>query len=119
MAKKQRRSRVADRGTTGIGVSSPVEELLLKALERGDETFETGRFLVTFKEGAADEGLQSIGQRSMRVANARDFDSQAAVLEELGDADAVVFPEIGVALVGSEAAAERGMSIQSEIAADS
>jgi subtilisin len=119
MANRQRRSKATDSGRTGIGVSSPVEELLLKALERGDETFETGRFLVTFKEGAADEGLQSIGQRSMRVANARDFEGQAAVLEDLGDADAIVFPEIGVALVGSDAAAERGMNIQAEIAADS
>jgi hypothetical protein len=123
MAKKQRRSgsgKVAGRGgTTGVAVSSPVEELLLKAMERGDGTFETGRFLITFKEGATTEGLQSLGAKSMRVANARDFEAQAAVLEALGDADAIVFPEVGVALVGSDAAASRGMSVQAEIAADS
>jgi subtilisin family serine protease len=100
-------------------VSSPVEELLLKAMERGDGTFETGRFLVTFKEGATPEGLQSLGAKSMRVANARDFEGQAAVLETLGDADAIVFPEVGVALVGGDAAASRGMSVQAELAADS
>lgn len=99
--------------------SSSVEELLLAALERRDDSFETGRFLVTFKEGAAEEGLQSLGVQGMRVADARDFDGQAATLEDVGDAEAVVFPEIGVALVGGEAAEERGLSVASEIAADS
>jgi subtilisin len=99
--------------------SSPVHELLLAALARGDESLETGRYLVTFKEGAVNEGLQSLGSRGMRVADAREFKDQAATLEEVGDADAVVFPEIGVALVGGEAAQARGMSAQAEIAADS
>lgn len=101
--------------------SSPVEELLLAALERGDESFETGRYLITFKEGASDEGVKSLGVqgRGMRVADARDFDDQAATLESVGDADAVVFSEIGVALIGGNAAQERSMSAQLEIAGDS
>ena len=100
--------------------SSSVEELLLAALERGDESLETGRYLVTFKEGAAEEGLQSLGaQAGMRVANARDFEGQAATLEDVGDADALVFPEIGVALLGGAAAQERGMGAYADIAADS
>jgi subtilisin family serine protease len=37
----------------------------------------------------------------------------------MGDADAVVFPEIGVALVGATAAQERGMSANADFAADS
>ena len=36
-------------------------------------------------EGAAEEGIQSFGSKSLRVANARDFDEQAAILEEAGD----------------------------------
>ena len=68
--------------------SSTVEELLLAALERGDDSFETGRFLVTFKEGAAEAGLQSLGAQGMRVADARDYKDQAATLESVGDADA-------------------------------
>ena len=101
--------------------SSTVEELLLAALERGDESFETGRYLITFKEGASDEGVKSLGVqgRGMRVADARDFDDQAATLESVGDADAVVFSEIGVALIGGNAAQERSMSAQLEIAGDS
>ena len=103
-------------------VNSPVEELLLAAQERGDESLETGRYLVTFKEGAAEEGLQSLGAsgKGMRVADARDFEDQAATIESVGDADALVFPEVGVALVGGAAAAERGMgTAEAEIAADS
>lgn len=104
---------------TASRASSPVEELLLAALERGGDSLETGRYLVTFKEGAAEEGLQSLGVRGMRIADAREFEDQAMTLEDVGDADAVIFPEIGVALVGGDAAQERSMSVQSEIASDS
>jgi subtilisin family serine protease len=89
------------------------------ALDRGDDTFETGRYLVTFKEGAAEEGMQSLGTQGMRVANARDYKDQAATLESVGDADAVVFPEIGVALLGGQPAQARGLTAFAEIAADS
>lgn len=99
--------------------SSSVDDMLLAALERGDDSLETGRYLVTFKESAIEEGVQSFGTRGMRVADARDFEDQAATLENVGDADAVVFPEIGVALVGSEAAQERGLSVNAEVASDS
>jgi len=120
MAKKQqRRSRASDNGGTGARVSSSPEELLLAALERGDNSLETGRLIVTFKEGAAEDGAQALGAKSMRVANAREFDGQAAVLEELGDADAVVFPEIGVALIGGDSARDASISIQAELDADS
>lgn len=129
MATKKGRSRPAGRksirraaspaGAAATRTSSPIDEMLLAALERGDDSFETGRFLVTFKEGAAEEGLQSLGAQGMRVADARDFDGQAADLEAVGDADALVFPEIGVAVVGGAAAQERSMSVSAEIAADS
>jgi subtilisin family serine protease len=99
--------------------SASVDELLLAALERGDDSFETGRLLVTYKEGAAEEGLRSLGAQGMRVADARDFEGQAAVLEAVDDADAVVFPEIGVALVGGGAARERGISVAEALPADS
>jgi subtilisin family serine protease len=118
MAKKQKRSRTAG-SVNGARVSSNVDDLMLAALQRGDDTLETGRLLVTFKEGAAEEGMQSFGSKSLRVANARDFTDQAAVLDEVGDADAIVFPEIGVALVGSDSASEAGIALQAETAADS
>lgn len=105
--------------TSATRTSSPVDEMLLAALERGDDSFETGRLLITFKEGAAEDGLHSLGFGGMRVADARDFEDQAATLENVGDADAVLFPEIGVALVGGGAAQEFGVSVFAEVAADS
>jgi len=94
--------------------------LLLAALERGDDAMKTGRFLITFKEGAAEAGLQALqAQRGLRVANARDFNDQAVNFEEAGDAEAMVFPEIGVALVGSQAAIARGLGAEAAIEEDS
>ena len=118
MATRKRR-KVPSGSPAASSASSSVEDLLLAALERGDDSFETGRFLVTFKEGAAEAGLQALGARGMRVADARDFKDQAATLESVGDADAVVFPEVGVALLGAGAARARDMSVHAEIAADS
>jgi subtilisin family serine protease len=117
-------ARTARARDTTAQVSTPVEDLLLAAQERGDESLETGRYLITFKEGASEDGIRSLGTkgkgRGMRVANARDFDDQAATFESLGDVDALAFPEIGVALVGATAAAEHAMdSDDVKIAADS
>ena len=120
MATKSRRGSKKTKASASAALaSSSVEELLLAALERGDDSFETGRYLVTFKEGAAEEGMQSLGTQGMRVASARDFKDPAATLADVGDADAVVFPEIGVALLGAEPAQARGMSAFAEIASDS
>jgi len=120
MAKKQqRRSRAADNGGNAARVSSSPDELMLAALQRGDNSLETGRLLVTFKEGAAEEGAQALGASSLRVADARDFDGQAVVLDQAGDADAVVFPEIGVAVVGGDSARDAAMSLQAALDADS
>ena len=120
MAKKNPGRSPKARGNGGKGrASSSVDELLLAALERGDESLETGRYLVTFKETAADEGIQEFSTLGLRVADARDFEDQAVTVENVADADAVVFPEIGVALVGADAAQERSMSANAEIAADS
>jgi subtilisin len=98
--------------------SSTVEEMLLAAQASGSDSMETGRFIVTFKEGAVDEGIKALRAQSMRTADARDFADQSVQLESLGDADALVFPEIGAAVVGAAAAQERGMSAASELAAD-
>jgi hypothetical protein len=100
-------------------VSSPVDEMLLAALERGDDSLETGRYLITFKEGAATkEASESLSARGMRIADARDFTDQAVVFEAAGDADAVVFPEINCAIVSGGVAEASGFSVESEIAAD-
>lgn len=108
----------AGNGSPG-GASSSIEELLLAALERGDESLETGRFIVTFRAGAVEEGIQALGTQGFRAADARDFENQAMTLEDVGDAEAVVLPEVGVAIVGGAALGEHGMSVQAEIANDS
>jgi subtilisin len=100
-------------------ISASTDELLLAALERGDAE-KTGRVLVTFKEGATDAGMQALqAQVTLRVASARDFQNQAAVLDAAGDAEVFVFPEIGVALLGSEAARAAGITAEAAIAEDS
>src|SRR5688572_8991410 len=106
MAKKsaKRTKSQATAGTAGSGV----DEMLLAAMARGDTSFETGRYLITFKEGAAKEGAKSLEARGLRVADARDFKSQSVNVEDVGDADSLVLPEIGVALVSSAPFAAKG-----------
>ena len=97
--------------------TSNVEELLLAAFERGDVTLETGRYLITFKEGAVTEGIQALSGFGLRTADARDFVGQA--IQDVDGADSVILPEIGVAVVAGEPFAARGLSVETEIAADS
>jgi hypothetical protein len=100
-------------------VSSSIEEMLLAALERSDGGLETGRYLITYREDAVKQGVQSLKSQGLRMADARDSKDQALNLQDVGDADAVVFPEIGVALVSGPAFEARGLSVQAEIEADS
>jgi subtilisin len=101
-------------------ITASADDLLLAILEQGGDTTKTGRFLMTFKEGGAAAGMKSLqSKRGLRVANARDFKNQAVTLAEAGDAHAMVFPEIGVALVGGAAAAEHGITSAEFVAADS
>jgi subtilisin family serine protease len=100
-------------------VSASVDDLLTAALERGDDTMETGRYICTYKENAVEEGLKSLREQGLRVADARDYSDQAVALDSVGDAEALVFPEIGAAVIGGDAFQQRGMSLQAAIADDS
>lgn len=105
---------------TSPQVSTSTDDLLLRAMQEGGDLEKTGRFIITFKEGATDEGMKQLQSVSgFRTASAADFDNQAAAFEAMGDADAMVFPEIGSALVGADAATSRGMASGLSIAADS
>jgi subtilisin family serine protease len=118
MATKKRTSDVES--TAGALVSTDAESLLLAALERGGDTSKTGRFLMTFKEGSMDAGVKHLeSTHGLRLAHARDFKNQAVMLEEAGGADAVVFPDIHVALISGPAAEARSMHAEMEIAEDS
>lgn len=89
-----------------VGVSS-YDQMLLNALQRGDESLETGRYIVTYREDAPEQGGEFLKSLGLRTADARDFDEQAVSVEDVGDADALIFPEIGAAVISAEAAAER------------
>lgn len=112
--------RPSSASAASLQVSSSAEALMLAAIERGEDLSTTGRFLVTYKEGALDAGVKHLkSQSGFRVANARDFKDQAAVFEAAGDADAFMFPEIGVALISGKGASSRGMTAEAVIAEDS
>lgn len=101
-------------------VSTSTDDLMLAALASGGDPSTTGRFIVTFKEGARDAGIKQLqAQSGFRMANALDFADQATMFAAAGDADALVFPEIGVALVSGGAATSRGMSAEAFVAEDS
>lgn len=121
--RKTTRSRkaVSASNSTGTGhVSSSAEEMMLAALARGDDTFQTGRYVATFREGAAESGKQTlIAEHGMRVADARDFAGQAVSFDNTAGADAVLFPEIGVTLIGGEAASARNLSAATKMPAGS
>jgi hypothetical protein len=121
MAKRAKRAtaRVTRSAAAGAAPTSSIEELLLAAQERGGDSLETGRFLVTFKEGAVTEGVQALKAKGLRSADARDFSGQAFGIQDVGDADSLVLPEIGVAVVSGASFASRSMSIHEEIATDS
>ena len=96
-----------------------IEAMLLAAQAHGGDSLQTGRYLVTYKEGAQEAGMKAMKAQGMRSADARDFTNQAVDVADVGDADMLMFPEIGVALVNGPAMQARGMGTQDEIASDS
>jgi subtilisin family serine protease len=106
-------------GSSDSTLSTSVDELLAGALERGRDSLETGRFIATFHEDALDAGIQALTSSGMQVADARDFDQQAVSALDVGDAEVLVFPEIGAAVLSGPAAVERGMTAEMAVSADS
>lgn len=103
----------------GVSMTSSIDELLLHAAERGDDSLQTGRYVVTYKEGAGEVAGESLKAAGLRTADARDFSDQAFELSDVGDADALILPEIGVAVVTSPGIESAGLGIQEELSADS
>ena len=114
MAKKNQ-----SRGDSEAQISSTPDELLTAALERGDDSLETGRYIVTFKENASDEAIKSLGAQGVRFAAAGDYANGAVTFENVGDAEAVVFPEIGSAVISGAAYEARGLSALADGSAES
>jgi len=120
MATKRRARSKTQVNLASAQVSTTADDLLLAAMRTGGDLSKTGRFLVTFKAGATTAGVKHLKSVSgLRTASAADFKGAAVAFEETGDADALVLPEIGVALVSGEAAVDRGMTGTKALEADS
>ena len=118
MAKKSISKPRGPRAAGAQQLSSSIDEMLLAAAARGESTYETGRYLITYKENATAEGIRSLKKIGLRAATSRDFTNQAVTVQDVGDADALVFPEIGVALVSGTALNQRGMGVRALGASD-
>lgn len=110
MVRRPTRSSRSDSDNESFGMDS-IDQMLLEANERGDESFETGRFLVTYAQEATDDSKSMLESLGLRTADARDFEDQAVNMSDVGDADALVLPEIGVALVSAPDFAERSFGL--------
>jgi subtilisin family serine protease len=62
----------------------------------------TGRFIVTFREGAEQQAAAALSGAGLQVASSNDFTDSAVDFSALSTADALVLPEIGVAVVSAE-----------------
>lgn len=112
MADTGARSSSGNGATAGVGASS--DDLLLQAIKSGQVGWETGRTLVTFKQGAADAGVQELQDRGLDVADANDVDYVG--VSALDNSDALVFKEIGVALVTADAVQSLDVTGQGAVA---
>ena len=93
-----------------LQISATVDDLLRAALKRGGDTSQTGRYIITFKEGGLETGVKTLQQRhSFQMADARDYLEQAVNLQDAAQVDVLSFPEIGVAVMSGEAAATRNL----------
>ncbi len=101
-----------------VRISATIEELLLAALDRDENNLKTGRYIITFREDSVEEGIKSLDARGFRVADARDFKNQAVTLQDVGDAEVLVFPEIRSAVVSGAVQQEFGMGVQGKMAAE-
>jgi subtilisin len=90
---------------------STIDRMLLDAMERGDESLETGRYIVTYSPDSVNESKAMLESLDLRMADARDFDDQASTMAAVSDADGLILPEIGVAIVSSADFVERGMAM--------
>src|SRR5258708_35763711 len=105
MATKKRTEAAAEDSSSSPLVSADADTLLAAAMKRGGDTSTAGRFLMTFKEGAMEAGVKHLeAKRGLRLAHAGDFKDNAVSFAEAAGADAIVFPEIHVALVSGPAA---------------
>jgi subtilisin len=54
--------------------------------------------------------VKSLREQGLRIADTRDFEEQAARLDAVGDADTLVFPEVGAAVISGGSFRERNLA---------
>jgi subtilisin family serine protease len=116
MVRRPTRAAGADQA---LSTASPIDEMLLAALERDETDLKTGRYIVTYKEGAMEQGAEHLQSLGLVAADAREFSGQAVSLEAVAGADALLLPELGIAVVAGPVFEERGFGVESAIASDS
>jgi hypothetical protein len=69
-----------------------------------DKPVYTGRYIAIFKPDATADAIQQfLTNASVKSASATSFDAQAVSFSDLGDAEVLVFPNLGLALVSADA----------------
>jgi subtilisin family serine protease len=64
----------------------------------------TGRYIAIFSPDASNQAIEQFQNTySLKVATATTFEAQAVAFDQLGDAEVLVFPNIGAALVSADA----------------
>jgi len=93
-----RRPTGADPRDAGL---SSYDAMLLAAMERGGEGLETGRHILTYRQDATEEAKAAVASLGIRAADARDYGDQTASVSDVGEAESLFLPEIGVAIVNN------------------
>lgn len=93
-----------------FSIASSVDDLLLAALERGGDSLETGRYLVTFNEGQESAALKQLRSCGIYGADSRDFAEQTVEMNTMGDAGFLYLSEVNAALISASAFRELGSS---------
>ncbi len=88
-------------------LSSSFDDLRAESISFGvsadsPQAEETGRYIITYRPEATTEAMRSLTDTAgMRVANAKDYNDSAVSFGALGSADALVLPEVGIAVVAA------------------
>ncbi|WP_299723330.1 S8 family serine peptidase [uncultured Tateyamaria sp.] len=102
-----------------MSLSSSVDELLADALKTEPGAQNTGRTVLTFKDGANGDMAAMFQASGARVADARDYVDQSVDLSQLSDADVLMLPEINVAVMTPRAVEASAVGEMSALSSDS
>ncbi len=92
-------------------LTTSIDDLLASASQAagaaeggGNQPVYTGRYIAIFSPDASDQFIQQFQSTySQKTVSAASFDSQAVSFSDLADAEVLVFPTLGAALVSGEA----------------